>query len=135
MQNVDYRVSLSKTKEHQTPRTCRGNYLIGNSHSIQSFISVSFLILIDFTIIIMNIRVADLTRRILKTLKMKQQKAKGYTDITGSDELCMIIAALCSNLACGPYDRVFDRTMRKINRTFNASFCSSYHNKYFKISL
>ncbi|KAE9549530.1 hypothetical protein FO519_007260 [Halicephalobus sp. NKZ332] len=59
-----------------------------------------------------SLGVADLARRVMKRLREVRK------DITGNDELCVIIAGLCRNLGYGPFSHIFDPIMNENNVNF-----------------
>ena len=67
-------------------------------------------------ILIVNVRVADLARRLMKNLMKKR------ADITGNDMLCVIIAGLCHDLGHGPFSHAFDLIMYEVNKNFSVKF-------------
>ena len=66
--------------------------------------------------IIVNVRVAELARRVMKRLR------KLIEDVTETEMLCVIIAALCCNLGHGPFSHSFVPFIYQIKNEYRVSF-------------
>ena len=77
--------------------------------------SLGFVFLIK-NITVINIRVAELARRVMKRLRKLSE------DVTETDMLCVIIAALCCNLGHGPFSHSFVPFIYQIKNGLRVSF-------------